>query len=107
MKTITSADRIACVADRWKNQYFGSQWYSSQRQEQWASLKALPENATAVQVAAITGNDSWTAIMCNECGQNVESAIVLNENEDYHTFTVCAGCLDLAQLLLRKETNHA
>lgn len=100
MKTITLADQTACVADRWKNQYFGSQWQSAQRQEQWASLKALPENATAVQIAAIIGNDSWTAIMCNECGQNVESAIVLNESEDYHTFTVCAGCLDLAQLLL-------
>lgn len=73
---------------------------SDRMMDVWSRLKALPENATAAQVKAIIGNDSWTTIVCNECGKHVEMAIVLNESEDYHTFTVCAGCLDLAQILL-------
>lgn len=100
MKTITVEDRIASVADRWKEQYFDSQWFSDQKQQIWSWLKALPQNATAAQVDAIIGNGSWTAITCTECKERVEMAIVLNENDSYRTCTVCAGCLDLAQLLL-------
>lgn len=100
MKTMTVEDRIANVADRWKAQYFGSQWMSVRMMDVWSKLKALPENATAAQVAAIVGNDTWTSIRCYECGQHVEVVIVLNETEDYNTFAICEGCLNAAQILL-------
>lgn len=100
MKTITVEDRIAVVADRWKAQYFGSQWHSERMMDVWSKLKALPGNATTAQVEAIVGNDTWTDIRCDECGEHVELAIVLNETEDYNTFTICEGCLNAAQILL-------
>lgn len=61
------------------------------------SLLALnPETATAAEVEAIVGNNSWTAVPhCDECGAAADQVVGLGEVLDHDSAGafICRECL--------------
>lgn len=68
------ADVIKSAPDRWKAQYerhSGTNWEKHQKITH--ELQALNSTEfTAEDVNKIIGNESWTALRCDECGVNSE-----------------------------------
>ena len=96
MKLITERSLIRCVAARWDAQYPSG----SRSAEQAAISNALRgldvERASAEEVAAIIGNDSWTRIpRCDECGAKGVPVVEIGQEPDYESRTawICARCL--------------
>lgn len=53
-------------------------------------LDALDKDkASAQDVAAIIGNESWTRLKCNECGSEPEAVLRVGEEPDYESQTAC------------------
>lgn len=113
MKLITQRDQIRTVAERWKEQYcrrafspaanavidFWSTTYSNESTEAiYNKLAALDgETATAADVDAIIGNNSWSSVgyHCSECDTQPADAILqVGEELDYDSCTafLCRDC---------------
>ena len=59
-----------------------------------AKLAALDLNtATAADIKAIIGNDTWTSLRCDECGQHSEVIITLGDGDPL--FDLCLKCARL------------
>lgn len=110
LRLLTTRGEIKNVAARWKEQYPDT----SQKliggilaDTVYERLCALDtEKATADEVGAIIGNNSWTDIHCDNCDSNVNVAVIVGEDLDYDTSTatVCLPCLLAAtQLALTAE----
>ena len=106
MKLITERTQVRDVAARWRGQYSPHGPYGHDRQKQ-AVAKALAaldaETATAADVAAIIGNDSWCGpSTCNECGAVVDVAVQVGEEPYYEsrTATLCFACVERALALM-------
>ena len=69
----------------------------------YAKLAALPDGAPESDVIALTGDNRWTANVCDECHADVESTVLLAEEVSHHTDTVtlCPACLQAALKLLQ------
>ena len=107
MRVITTRERIATVAERWKKQYYhGSNGWifttSGPSNDVYKQLRTLPESATEQDVIDIIGNTSWTRLTCDECGANVASLIIIGQPPDIESDTaaVCLDCLQKATALL-------
>lgn len=103
MRLITTRDKIRDVAECWKQQYCASDgWWvvygNPQPDVIYERLLALPDTATERDVAAIIGNDSWTRLMCDECGHNVNALVVFGEKPVGQTafIRLCPDCLRYA-----------
>lgn len=106
MKLITERTQVREVAKRWANSYPENGPYGRDPQKQ-AITKALAaldvETATAADVAAIIGNDSWCCPQkCHECGAVVDVAVQVGEEPDYesNTATLCFACVENALALM-------
>ncbi len=112
MKITTQRDLIRKVAKRWREQYepftndppifsWRTGTYSppiSKRQIA-EKLDAIDtETATAADVEAIIGNDSWTDLKCDECGKYVDSVLTVGDEPDFEsrTASLCRDCVKLA-----------
>ena len=107
MKLITTHDRVAGVADAWKEQYRAGRrsWgtcMGGSAQPIWEQLKALPPTATEADVVAIVGNHSWTYLGCDECGERTGVIVRFHDVEDHDSSTVdlCPSCLRKALALV-------
>lgn len=122
MKIVSQRDLIRDVAARWEQAYraaiSGRQPNAATirektKQQIYDELRALDgEIATAEDVAAIIGNDSWCALTCSECDAVVK-AIVRVEDEpswDRAPTDLCFECVHKAQSLVdgfaREELLH-
>ncbi len=70
------------------------------------ALLAEGGKLTEARAAEIIGNDSWTCILCDECGQSVEVAVTVGQEPDYDssTATICLACLTRAVSLASVPT---
>lgn len=100
MKLLTERVLIREVAQRWKAQYAGYRGPTPSDTAEKAAighkLAALDaETATAADVAAIIGNDSWTRIdHCDECGaENLAVAVRLADDTESSSADICLPCL--------------
>jgi hypothetical protein len=63
-------------------------------------LKLDVETATPKDVAKIIGNDSWTAMECDECGEKKPVAVARvgldSDFDDRPETTICRACLKSA-----------
>ena len=110
MILITKLDIILGVAKRWRSQYndAGLDTLDYQRPHQTKrdilnQLEALDlTSATQEEVNKIIGNDSWTALKCDECGEDVDAVVRVGEEPNYESQTacVCRACLAKAAQLL-------
>lgn len=116
MKTITTIDLIRGVAEKWRKRYepFDElpivfsvrQGITTSRpsREVYDKLEVLdPETATAEEVNRIIGNDTWTSLVCEECG-SITDAVVVVEGEDANV-SLCFPCVEKAHTLM-KQIGH-
>lgn len=89
MRIEFSSTHARNAVDRWVSQY-GKRGDASKDRITDALLALTDEQRTATAIARIIGNQSWTHIMCVECGAYVEAAIVLGEDPSVN---VCLSCL--------------
>lgn len=103
---LTTRSQIRGVAKSWQDQYPIVHEHHEGIRE---CLDALDgETATAADVAAIIGNDSWTALACDVCGDDVAALVRLGDEPDYdsRTLSVCDGCLASASARLAAATGN-
>lgn len=107
MRLITKQALIATAAERFRDAY--------QRQGAWipsadgfdpatvfAALSALPSGAAEAAVIAASGDDRWTANLCDECGEDVPVTVLMAEEIHHPTdaVTLCPTCLAAALALV-------
>lgn len=99
MHISTTRSRILTVAKRWRQQYPKADPHNLQWHENvYEKLVALDLNtATAEQVDAIIGNDTWTESdkKCDDCGKACSIWAVVGQPLDYESATACI-CFDCA-----------
>lgn len=110
MRIIDERHQVKGIAARWKAQYIdqiGNNWAfsdGSKAVDIYEQLLALNDDtATAQDVAAIIGNNSWAGpTACHECGQTVARTVEIGQPPDYdsHTAQVCEACLRKALVLI-------
>lgn len=109
MKLLTERVLIREVAQRWKQQYAGYRGPNpadtAEKHAIGHKLAALDgETATAADVAAIIGNESWTRIdHCDECHAENLSIAVLLADDSSSSATICVPCLRQAVRLASKR----
>ena len=98
MKVINVRALIREVAAAWRAQYKGAG--DGGKQSIQRTLDALDgATATAVEVASIIGNESWTEVpRCDECGEARPVVVRLGQEPDYESRTahICVPCLRAA-----------
>lgn len=97
----TERAKVRRVAAHWRAQY--PEGCRNKRRlpfdpdKVYAKLKALDaETATAADVAAIIGNESWCRPDdCDQCGKTTYQTITVGEPRNYesNTATLCLACL--------------
>jgi hypothetical protein len=109
MKLITERSLIRTVVIRWEKVYgkHSVHMHSKKFQEIGKKLSTLDlETATVDDVAAIIGNNTWCEnTKCNDCGEEVSTAIEVGEEPDYESATayLCFSCLEKAYNLMKQE----
>lgn len=109
MKIRTQRQLIQAVAKRWRQQYQPFKpdailHGGKTKQEIADALDKLDgDTATAEDVNAIIGNDSWTDLKCDECKEYVTATIEVGDEPDYesHTAELCLNCAEKAAALIR------
>jgi len=95
MEIITKRQVIQGVQERWNRQY-------SRMRSNHPLINVGPQLeslnldiVSADDVNKIIGNNSWTALSCDECKKDVEAIIVVGEEPDYESSTarVCFDCI--------------
>lgn len=107
MKVITERTLIREVARRWRAQYAPFDRRGQDKKDIAAALSGIdPETATAKDVEAIIGNNSWTQIpICDECGsEDADRVIEVGAPPDHDSSTarLCPACVAKAVTLLLK-----
>jgi len=106
MEITTQRDLIRVVAKRWRDTYEPfEQWdmrptiFGPAQDKKAIALKLDkldPETATPEDVAAVIGNESWTRLTCDECGQDVAAILTVGQELDYgsQTASICRKCAE-------------
>lgn len=100
---VSEVDRARKAPQRWDEHYRGWSSRDYHKKRITAELLALPEaDRTPERIAAIIGNDSWSAVECDQCGERVPVAVTVGQPPDYEssTATICEPCLRRALALL-------
>ncbi|HEV2178390.1 MAG TPA: hypothetical protein VGW33_14485 [Terriglobia bacterium] len=109
MNVITIRSQIREVYKRWKDQYAGDYWATDkEKMEILAKLRQLPKDtATADQVKAIIGNESWACEQeCDECEKRYPMVIEFGERREC-TVRICLSCLKSAvRAAVNGEAEH-
>lgn len=103
MRVVTTQDLIDGIAERWEFQYWNGGWTHAFAGPKYERLKALV-NPTAEDILAVTGNDSWTRLTCDECGLEVSSVAVMGESVG-ESVSLCSLCLASAIIEISKRGN--
>ena len=94
MRILTKRDRILGVADKWHDQYWNKHWAGSDKHDKLLALQALDlSTATEDDIEAIVGNRSWTRIKCDQCGKDVDAAVMIGGSDEYGPDTICGTCI--------------
>jgi len=100
MRVISKADLVATAAERYREAFRRrGEWIPAATGDDpavvFARLLALPAQADAQTVVAITGDSRWTANICDECGEDQEITVLFAEEIHHPTDSVqlCLACL--------------
>ncbi len=97
MKVVYKADVVKAAPVRWRDQYARYENYS-EKHLITKKLMALEWPFTSEQVNEIIGNTSWTAMTCDECGNDFPSLVRIGAEPDYDARwqDLCKSCLQKA-----------
>lgn len=92
MELITRKSRAAGAAEAWSNQY------PREKRDIFEALVDLGPKPNPEDVNKVIGNDSWTRVACDECGEEVYAVVQIGQEPDYDSATaeVCLSCLSKA-----------
>ena len=99
MNLITRQELANKAKDQWKDQYCNQGiWnYGETTKLTYQKLEKLGDKPSPEDVAKAIGNSSWTRINCSECGESVDSAVVLGTIDyDSEYVYACKNCLTKA-----------
>ena len=104
MRVITIRSQIREVAAEWNANLSDTldKQYNAKRRAIGKQLAELDvETATAADVGAIIGNDSWLVPECDECGQMCDAVVQYGvgnqEGEEYeYDHHLCRRCIEKA-----------
>lgn len=96
MRLIGTRERIWNVAESYRRQYGRNPVERFRDGKSSASIQAAldainPGTATAGEVAAIIGNDSWSYNSCAECGERIEDALEIGHSDS--PLCLCPQCI--------------
>lgn len=102
-RLITSEGLAAGAAASWEDQY--RDYPGPDREEKQAigrRLRELGPSPSPAEVATVIGNDSWTEIRCDGCGESVGRAVEVGDERDYESATavLCVACVREAAALV-------
>ena len=106
-------DRASGAFRAWRKTYYENargEWrYGDDKESIAQKLYELGLNPAPEQVNEVIGNESWTRVRCEECGESVEVAVTLGEPPDYEsaTATICKACLINALDLITEDEGAA
>jgi len=113
MKVISRIERAQLAYSRWQSTYQSGykELWGSDKEKIGSQLRDMREAAmdgaplTPEMVNEVIGNTSWTSVECDECGKQVESAMMVGQEEDHdsRTATICLLCLKKAVALLENN----
>ena len=98
----TEQDMIQQVAGRWAQQYAHTKDPS-----RLATLEALRSmnlsTATAKTVAEIIGNETWTRLGCDQCGEYTKWLVTVGAPRDWEspTASLCRDCFNKAVAVVK------
>lgn len=100
MNLITKQQLANIAKERWKEQYCrhgGWNVYGDDKEIIYNNLVNLADTPSPDDVDKAIGNSYWTSITCSECGEIVDSAVVLGTiNYDSEYVYACKNCLTKA-----------
>jgi hypothetical protein len=95
MRLTFAHNLVRGIPERFRSQYPDDNrvcWNGKTAGEIYRALAILtPEEATPAAIAAIIGNKSWSYLRCDECGDEVERAVEIDECSD-SSKTICGSC---------------
>lgn len=103
MFVITKRELIDSIAERWESWCLRHRVLQMEdKAYKYRLLKALPATATEDDIAKIIGNESWTRLVCDECGRKVDALVTIGQAPaiDSATANVCVDCLKAAVALV-------
>ena len=103
MLKVTQRDLIQTVAKRWRDQYWDSRDLDKSRKA-LALTRLDKDTASADDVAQIVGNKSWTQLLCDECGTEVESVVCIGGKPEVGRKSryICKPCLKKALKIMEE-----
>jgi hypothetical protein len=107
MILVTTQTQVASIVRRWQRAYPKNVILNDGRSTDdiAATLSSLSPLTTIEEVVtAIIGNDSWTALRCDECGRKVNVVVIIGGAVDQHSQHICRECLSEALKLMEQGT---
>ena len=103
MRVITEQELLSTVLERYQQQYKkGDVWktgYARFDPETNYNKLCQLSPLTKKGVEEIMGGQSWTSILCHQCTNYVEKAIIFFEGGDEES-RICGACLNRAAAIL-------
>ena len=110
MEKITRQGRANASAERYEEQYSGAilqggGYKQFDPAKVLQALRSLGPTPDPEDVDRVIGNDSWTFLSCNECGEKAQVVLRLGDPPDYESSTVelCFPCIIKAAALMASQ----
>lgn len=104
MKLLNERNQIKTAIENWIANYGLESSYGADKRKRHVGRELLAldqETATAQDVAAIIGNESWVCQRaCNECGAKTWGIVEVGDDDD--SVWICADCLRAALKLIEE-----
>jgi hypothetical protein len=111
----TVSDKIATLAERWKDAYYSKleqRWVTAlyggiptNTQNIYEEIVAAGPNASREKIVEIMGTDNWIKLQCDECQKSVDAVMVYYHNNDFN-FILCKNCLSAGVKVLDKAISR-
>lgn len=92
---LTIDEVIFSVGERWREQYerdFDRPRFTDPKTTPRDVYEKILKATSAEEIDAAIGNDSWTSLMCSECGEKVDSVAVFDVNCGEYSLHLCKSC---------------
>ena len=103
MLKVTQRDLIRTADKRWRDQYWNTRDLDKSRKA-LALTQLDKDTATEEDVTRIIGNRSWTQLICDECGTEVESVVCIGGKPEVSRKSryICKPCVERALKLFEE-----
>ena len=103
MNIITKREIVASAVDRWVRKYSGYQDTGDKYDKGpiTEKLKKLPLPHREKDINRIIGNNSWTELLCSECGNDVDAVAEFDINCGEYSYLLCYVCLKNAASIVK------